>query len=87
MHVATLKRLPIEEHLRCLDCGAWIWQFSTDDGRRVMLEQKPGPYLIDGYKAVETRGSNGYRDHWQHCRAREGAVVAPSVVADDFLWI
>jgi hypothetical protein len=50
------RELRDDAAVRCLDCGAPIWLYSTHDGGRVALEDAPGPYVIDGTKVHRTDG-------------------------------
>lgn len=78
----------LEDHLlvKCLRCGAQVWNYSTPNGKHVALDNAPGPYVIDGSKAYRSRGTHGYASHWDHCERLAAAPVTGAVSDDDFLW-
>jgi len=72
--------------VRCGQCGAAVWNYPTPNGKHVALDNAPGPYVIDGGKAYKSRGTDGYRGHWDHCKRLAASPLATEVSGDDFLW-
>ena len=78
----------LAEHMLaiCGQCGAPIWDYPTPNGKHVALDNAPGPYLVDGGKAYKSRGTHGYRGHWDHCKRLAASPLTGQVSADEFLW-
>jgi hypothetical protein len=82
-HQASL----VSDHVKalCGHCGATIWNYSTPNGKTVPLDAGVGPYIIIGTKAYRGGPTDGYRDHFDHCKSY--AVFRNShVSSDEFLW-
>ena len=79
---------PLAEYAQaiCGQCGTPIWDYPTPSGKHVALDNAPGPYVIDGGKAYKSRGTHGYRGHWDHCKRLAASPLAGQVNADEFLW-
>jgi hypothetical protein len=85
--VGSSRTLQDHAESRCLHCGATIWLYSTENGNRVALDDAPGPYLIDGTKAYRSRGSAGFRGHWDHCLHTASYDARIDVLESEFLWV
>jgi hypothetical protein len=72
--------------VRCLQCGADVWDYPTPNGKHVALDNAPGPWVIDGGKAYKSPGNHGYRGHWDHCERLAASPLTGQVNADEFLW-
>jgi hypothetical protein len=86
MKRSTTDALDDHAKVRCLDCGADIWQYTAPSGHHVALEDAPGPWIIEGTKAYESVGSDGYRNHWDHCHTIARSLLTRPAIGDEFLW-
>lgn len=86
MEIQQSEPLDNDKIVRCLQCGAGVWDYSTPSGKSVALDNaRGGPYLVVGPTAYRSETDQGYRSHWDHCRL---AASLPSVDVDidEFLW-
>ena len=79
-------RLPDHALAVCGQCGDQIWLYATPNGRRVALDNLPGPYVIEGTTAYKSMQGDGYRGHWDHCKRAASSQPFSRVGDDDFLW-
>jgi hypothetical protein len=86
--MADLQPELLSDHLlvKCLQCGTAVWDYPTPNGKHVALDNAPGPYVIEGGKAYKSRGNQGYRAHWDHCKRLAASPLTGQVNADEFLW-
>ena len=72
--------------VKCLQCGAEVWDYPTPNGNHVALDNAPGPYVIEDGKAYRSTGTGGYRGHWDLCKRLAASPLAGQVNPDEFLW-
>ena len=88
MTASRTNRLDQDKLLKCLQCGAAIFDYGTPSGSRVALDNAPGPYLIDANGvAYRSDGTDGYRGHAERCAVLAASPLTGQVDADDFLWV
>ena len=86
--MTDLQRALLSDHLlvKCLQCGAAVWDYPTPNGKHVALDNAPGPYVIEGGKAYKSPGMHGYRGHWDDCKRLAASPLTGQVNTDEFLW-
>jgi hypothetical protein len=84
--MATTRPLSDAARSHCQDCQCVVWRYELPPARTVMLDDAPGPCLIDGhYKAFLSDRHDGYRIH--DCGRFVRAPVSTRVPDSHFLWL
>ena len=87
MHRQLSLPLNPRDQIWCRNCGAPIWQYHTNAGQPVTLENAPGPYVIDGRgKAYRASEGDGYRGHSDYCIPHVESQRTIDGLGDEFLW-
>jgi hypothetical protein len=73
--------------VRCNHCGATVWNYASLSGNHVLLDDAPGPYVIDGTTAYKGTPTEGYRGHLDYCKPFAALFSRDHVSSDEFLWL
>ncbi len=83
VEVAVTRPLSEDARSTCQHCNAVVWSYKMPPARTVILDDAPGPWLIDRHhRAFLSDRTDGYRVH--ECTHFARAAIAVSDA--DFLW-